>query len=88
MNTSSKLRAPLRALTALFASRSRGPDPEDERAQAAHAAAASGAAYEQQAAGRRDSDRLPTDASAGTLPDPEAHVASPHGGDPSEHSAR
>ena len=83
MSTSSKLRAPLRALTSLFASGSRGPDPEDLRAQTAHAASASGAAYEpQQAAGRGDSDRSPTAASAGTPADSEAHVASPHGGDP------
>jgi len=88
MSTSSKLRAPLRTLTALFASGSRGPDPEDLRAQTGHAAAASGAAYEQPTADRRDSDRSPTAASAGTPADSEGHVAPPHAGDPSEDSAR
>jgi hypothetical protein len=37
MSPSSKLRAPLRALTGLVASGSRGPDSEDLRAQAADA---------------------------------------------------
>jgi len=81
MTMSSRLRAPLRALTALFAA-TRGRDTQDLQAQAMHAAAASAAAYEQHAAGRRDSDRSPTAVSAATLAADEAQVAALHSSDP------
>lgn len=79
MNTSGMLRAPLRALTALLERGSRGPDPQDLRAQAAAAAAASAAAYER----HTDGPHSPAPASAATLADDEAHGRSLRDSDPS-----